>query len=58
MSERDERAPALHDGGSPATAPAAPAAAAGVFGTLLPAAERYVARLAGDGVTRDRKSVV
>jgi 16S rRNA (guanine527-N7)-methyltransferase len=34
------------------TAPAAPAAAATVFGDALPRAERYVARLAGDGVAR------
>ena len=33
-------------------APAAPAAAAWVFGDALPPAERYVARLAADGVTR------
>jgi 16S rRNA (guanine527-N7)-methyltransferase len=32
--------------------PAAPEAAARVFGAALPAAERYVARLATDGVTR------
>ncbi|CCG05846.1 Ribosomal RNA small subunit methyltransferase G [Blastococcus saxobsidens DD2] len=32
--------------------PAPPAAAAEVFGAALPAAERYVARLATDGVTR------
>ena len=32
--------------------PAAPAAAAAIFGPALSAAERYVARLAGDGVTR------
>jgi 16S rRNA (guanine527-N7)-methyltransferase len=34
------------------TGPAAPAAAATVFGDALPRAERYVARLAGDGVAR------
>jgi 16S rRNA (guanine527-N7)-methyltransferase len=33
-------------------APVPPAAAAAVFGAALPAAERYVARLAGDGVVR------
>ena len=32
--------------------PAAPAAAAAIFGAALPAAQRYVARLATDGVTR------
>ena len=32
--------------------PPPPAAAAGVFGDALPLAERYVARLAGDGVAR------
>lgn len=32
--------------------PAPPPAAAGVFGAALPAARRYVARLATDGVTR------
>jgi 16S rRNA (guanine527-N7)-methyltransferase len=35
-----------------AEAPPAPAVAATVFGAALPAAERYVARLATDGVTR------
>jgi 16S rRNA (guanine527-N7)-methyltransferase len=35
-----------------AAGPVAPAAAATVFGEALPAAERYVARLAGDGVLR------
>ena len=34
------------------SAPPAPAGAAAVFGDALPAAERYVARLAGDGVAR------
>jgi 16S rRNA (guanine527-N7)-methyltransferase len=34
------------------TGPAAPAAAATVFGDALPRAERYVARLADDGVAR------
>jgi 16S rRNA (guanine527-N7)-methyltransferase len=33
-------------------APAAPTAAAAIFGEALPLAERYVARLAGDGVAR------
>lgn len=33
-------------------APPSPAVAAQVFGDALPAAERYVARLAGDGVAR------
>ncbi len=58
MSERDERASAHR--GEPehrppadrGAAPVAPAAAARIFGTALPAAERYVARLADDGVTR------
>ena len=45
MSEQDEGALA-------AGPPAAPAAAARIFGPALPAAERYVARLADDGVTR------
>jgi 16S rRNA (guanine527-N7)-methyltransferase len=36
----------------PATPPPAPAVAAQVFGPALPAAERYVARLATDGVAR------
>ena len=49
MSERDEQRGAPDDR---ATAPVAPAAAARIFGTALPAAERYVARLADDGVTR------
>jgi 16S rRNA (guanine527-N7)-methyltransferase len=49
VSERDERPPGRHD---ERHGPAAPAAAAGIFGDALPAAERYVARLAGDGVTR------
>ncbi|WP_245159863.1 16S rRNA (guanine(527)-N(7))-methyltransferase RsmG [Blastococcus sp. CT_GayMR19] len=35
-----------------AAGPVAPAAAARVFAEALPAAERYVARLAGDGVVR------
>jgi 16S rRNA (guanine527-N7)-methyltransferase len=35
-----------------AEVPAAPEIAASVFGSALPAAERYVARLATDGVTR------
>ncbi|MFP5371381.1 MAG: 16S rRNA (guanine(527)-N(7))-methyltransferase RsmG [Actinomycetes bacterium] len=39
-------------GGAEAAAPPAPAGAARVFGDGLPAAERYVARLAGDGVAR------
>jgi 16S rRNA (guanine527-N7)-methyltransferase len=49
VSERDERASRGHEA---ASGPLAPAAAAGVFGAALPAAERYVARLAGDGVLR------
>jgi 16S rRNA (guanine527-N7)-methyltransferase len=49
VSERDERPSGRHD---ERPAPAAPEAAAGIFGDALPAAERYVARLAGDGVTR------
>ena len=59
MSGRDGRPSGRHGGphdgagsGEPVPAPAAPAAAAQVFGAALPAAERYVARLAGDGVTR------
>jgi 16S rRNA (guanine527-N7)-methyltransferase len=38
--------------GPSSAAPAPPAAAAAVFGDALPLAERYVARLAGDGVAR------
>ena len=38
--------------GSPGDPPPAPEAASAVFGRALPAAERYVARLATDGVTR------
>ena len=38
--------------GPEAPAPRAPAGAAQLFGDALPAAERYVARLAGDGVAR------
>ena len=49
MSERDGRPPGRHDGLYP---PAAPESAARIFGNALPAAERYVARLAGDGVLR------
>ena len=49
MSEGDDRPPGRHDALGP---PAAPEAAAGIFGAALPAAERYVARLAGDGVIR------
>jgi 16S rRNA (guanine527-N7)-methyltransferase len=53
VSERHERASAQHgDAGNRGAAPVAPAAAARIFGTALPAAERYVARLADDGVTR------
>jgi 16S rRNA (guanine527-N7)-methyltransferase len=37
---------------SDAAVPPPPAAAAAVFGDALPLAERYVARLAGDGVAR------
>ena len=37
---------------SPSPAPTPPAGAARIFGDALPAAERYVARLAGDGVAR------
>lgn len=48
MSTRDERPAGRAE---ELAAPAAPPAAAGVFGEALPAAERYVARLAGDGVT-------
>jgi 16S rRNA (guanine527-N7)-methyltransferase len=39
-------------GGSAADVPRAPDVAAAVFGDALPRAERYVARLAGDGVAR------
>ncbi len=39
-------------GEGPAGPPPAPEGAAAVFGAALPAAERYVALLAGDGVTR------
>jgi 16S rRNA (guanine527-N7)-methyltransferase len=49
VSERDERASGGREAGP---GPLTPAAAAGVFGAALPAAERYVARLAGDGVLR------
>jgi 16S rRNA (guanine527-N7)-methyltransferase len=49
VSERDERPSGRHDELDP---PAAPGSAAGIFGDGLPAAERYVARLAGDGVLR------
>ena len=47
----------MSDGGPAPDAPAvpevpAPPAAAGVFGDALPAAQRYVAKLASDGVTR------
>jgi 16S rRNA (guanine527-N7)-methyltransferase len=38
--------------GEPSGPPPAPEVAASVFGEALPAAERYVARLASDGVTR------
>jgi 16S rRNA (guanine527-N7)-methyltransferase len=38
--------------GEPSGPPPAPEVAASVFGEALPAAERYVARLATDGVTR------
>ena len=44
------RAPVEEPEGAPA--PPAPAGAARVFGDALPAAERYVARLAGNGVVR------
>ena len=37
---------------TPETAPPPPPAATAVFGDALPLAERYVARLAGDGVAR------
>ena len=49
MSGQDERPYGRHDEVAP---PPAPQAAAGIFGDALPAAERYVARLAGDGVVR------
>jgi 16S rRNA (guanine527-N7)-methyltransferase len=49
VSGRDETTSGRHEDLS---GPAAPAAAARVFGDALPAAERYVARLAGDGVVR------
>ena len=49
VSERDERTSGRREEPS---GPVAPAAAARVFGDALPAAERYVARLAGDGVVR------
>jgi 16S rRNA (guanine527-N7)-methyltransferase len=45
-------APEAALGPAAATPPASPAAAAEVFGAALPAARRYVARLATDGVTR------
>jgi 16S rRNA (guanine527-N7)-methyltransferase len=49
VSERDETTSRRR---ADLTGPVAPAAAARVFGDALPAAERYVARLAGDGVVR------
>ena len=49
MSDRDESPSGRHEH---PPGPEAPAAAARVFGDALPAAERYVARLAGDGVLR------
>ena len=49
MSERDESTSGRRE---ELPGPAAPAVAARVFGDALPAAERYVARLAGDGVVR------
>ncbi|MCZ2858813.1 16S rRNA (guanine(527)-N(7))-methyltransferase RsmG [Blastococcus sp. VKM Ac-2987] len=45
-------APGTEAGPGEPVPPAPPAAAAGVFGSALPAAQRYVARLATDGVTR------
>jgi 16S rRNA (guanine527-N7)-methyltransferase len=50
-----ERRPGAPGGERPAVGPAAPAppeAAGAVFGTALPDAARYVARLASEGVTR------
>ena len=47
MTGPSERAPE-----APVEVPPAPVAARAVFGDALPAAERYVARLATDGVTR------
>jgi 16S rRNA (guanine527-N7)-methyltransferase len=53
VSEQDEAARAQDTArGDELPGPPAPADAAGVFGAALPAAEAYVARLAGDGVTR------
>jgi 16S rRNA (guanine527-N7)-methyltransferase len=49
VSKREESPSGRHDG---LRGPVAPAAAAEIFGNALPAAERYVARLAGDGVVR------
>jgi len=49
VSERDASPSGRHE---ELVGPVTPAAAAGVFGDALPAAERYVARLAGDGVLR------
>ena len=48
----DDRPRGGADGPVGPVGPVAPAVAARVFGDALPAAERYVARLAGDGVTR------
>ncbi|MGY2065931.1 16S rRNA (guanine(527)-N(7))-methyltransferase RsmG [Blastococcus sp. SYSU DS0619] len=45
-------APGAAAGAEDVVAPAPPAVAAGVFGDALPAAQRYVTRLATDGVTR------
>ncbi len=54
MSAGKERSATGHGpvDGPEASAPPAPAGVARVFGDALPAAERYVARLAGDGVAR------
>jgi 16S rRNA (guanine527-N7)-methyltransferase len=49
VSERDESTSGRRE---ELSGPVTPAVAARVFGDALPAAERYVARLAGDGVVR------
>lgn len=56
MTRRDDAAATPRVPAAPpvpdAAPPPAPGLAAEVFGTALPSAETYVARLAGDGVTR------
>jgi 16S rRNA (guanine527-N7)-methyltransferase len=56
VSERNDlsqvRGGGSEDGSAAVAAPAAPDSAAAVFGSLLPVATEFVARLASDGVTR------